>query len=61
MLNMVYQWELEKVKDWTVNDLKNRIWMAVDCGQPVPGCVSVETMRMELMRRGEEPVGYHNT
>lgn len=58
---MVYQWELEKVKDWTVNDLKNRIWMAVDCGQPVPGCVSVEAMRMELMRRGEEPVGYHNT
>lgn len=58
---MVYQWELENVKDWTVNDLKNRIWMAVDCGQPVPGCVSVEAMRMELMRRGEEPVGYHNT
>ena len=58
---MAYQWELERVKDWTVNDLKNRIWMAVDCGQPVPGCVSVEAMRMELMRRGEEPVGYHNT
>ncbi len=58
---MAYQWELETVKDWTVNDLKNRIWMAVDCGQPVPGCVSVEAMRMELMRRGEEPVGYHNT
>lgn len=60
-LKMAYQWELETVKDWTVNDLKNRIWMAVDCGQPVPGCVSVEAMRMELMRRGEEPVGYHNT
>lgn len=58
---MAYQWELETVKDWTVNDLKNRIWMAVDCGQPVPGCVSVEAMRMELTRRGEEPVGYHNT
>lgn len=58
---MAYQWELEKIKDWTVNDLKNQIWMAVDCGQPVPGCVSVEAMRMELMRRGEEPVGYHNT
>ena len=58
---MAYKWELEKIKDWTVNDLKNRIWMAVDCGQPVPGCVSVEAMRMELTRRGEEPVGYHNT
>lgn len=58
---MVYQWELEKVRDWTVNDLKNRIWMAIDCGQPALGCVSVEAMRMELMRRGEETVGYHNT
>ena len=58
---MVYQWELEKVKDWTVSQLKNRIHREVDCGQPAPGCVSVEEMRMELRRRGEEPVGYHNT
>lgn len=58
---MVYQWELEKVKDWSVSQLKNRIWAEVDCGQPAPGCVSVETMRMELRRKGEEPVGYHNT
>ena len=58
---MVYQWELEKVKDWTVSQLKNRIHREVDCGQPAPGCVSVEAMRMELRRRGEEPVGYHNT
>lgn len=58
---MVYQWELEIVRDWTVNELKNRIWGAIDCGQPVPGCVSVEAMRMELLRRGEKPVGYHNT
>lgn len=58
---MVYSWELDKVKDWTTNQIKNRIWGAVDCGQPVPGCVSVEALRMELVRRGEEPVGYHNT
>lgn len=58
---MVYQWELEKVRDWTVNELKNRIWSAIDCRQPAPGCVSVEAMRMELLRRGEKPVGYHNT
>lgn len=58
---MVYQWELEKVKSWTVNELKNRIWRAVDCGQPAAGSVSVDAMRMELLRRGEEPVGYHNT
>ena len=58
---MVYQWELEKVKDWSVSDLKNKIFLAVDCEQPVPGNVSVAAMRMELRRRGEEPVGYHNT
>ena len=58
---MVYQWELEKVKDWSVSQLKNRIHREVDFGQPAPGCVSVEAMRMELLRRGEEPVGYHNT
>ena len=44
---MVYQWELEKVKDWSVSQLKNRIHREVDCGQPAPGCVSVEAMRME--------------
>lgn len=58
---MVYVWELEHVKEWTVNEIKNCIWAAVDCGQPIPGCVSVEALRAELMRRGEEPVGYHNT
>lgn len=58
---MVYGWELEKVKDWTVREIKNRIHLAVDCGQPIPGCVSVEALRAELVRRGEEPTGYHNT
>lgn len=33
---MVYQWELEKVKDWSVSQLKNRIHREVDCGQPAP-------------------------
>lgn len=58
---MVYEWELEKVKDWTLNEIRNRIWAAVNCGQPVPGNVSVEALRMELVKRGEEPIGYHNT
>lgn len=57
----VYQWELEKIKDWTVNEIRNRIWMAVSTRQPVPGCVSVEALRAELIRRGEGPSGYHNT
>jgi hypothetical protein len=58
---MIYEWELEKVKDWTLNEIRNRIWAAVNCGQPVPGNVSVEALRMELVKRGEEPIGYHNT
>lgn len=58
---MVAQWEIEKVKDWSTDTIKNYIWMAVDNGQPVPGCVSVEALRMELKRRGEKPIGYHNT
>lgn len=58
---MVYTWELEKVKDWTTNKIKNCIWSAVDNGSAIPGCVSVEALRAELTRRGEEPVGYHNT
>lgn len=58
---MVYSWELEKVKDWTTNKIKNSIWAYASCVQPIPGCVSVEALRMELERRGEEPIGYHNT
>lgn len=57
----VYAWELEKISSWTTNEIKNRIWRAIDCGQPVPGCVSVDALRAELVRRGEEPIGYHNT
>ncbi|MDD3417505.1 MAG: hypothetical protein PHY47_26530 [Lachnospiraceae bacterium] len=55
----VYQWELNFIKDWSLNDLRNRIWMATQCGQPIPGCVSAEALRMELYIRGETPNGYH--
>lgn len=58
---MVYAWELETVKDWTTNEIKNRIWAYIDRKQPIPACVSVEALRMELKRRGEVPTGYHNT
>ena len=47
---MVYQWELEEIQNWTTNEIKNCIWAAADCGQPVPGCVSIEALRMELMK-----------
>lgn len=56
---VVYQWELDITRKWSIEELKNRIWMNVECGQPISGCVSVESLRVELLRRGEEPVGYH--
>jgi len=58
---MAYAWEMEKAREWTTEQIKNRIWGEVCCGQPVPGCVSVEALRLELVRRGEEPAGCHNT
>ena len=57
---MVYARKKKKVKDWTTNKIKNCIW-GESIGQSAPGCVSVEALRAELVRRGEEPVGYHNT
>ena len=58
---MIHNWELDIVKDWTIEEIKNRIWMSVDSGQPIPGCVTVEALRQELINRGEKPIGYHNT
>lgn len=58
---MVCQWEMDKVATWTTDEIKNRIWMNISQGQPIPGCVSSEALRSELIRRGEEPIGYHNT
>lgn len=54
------QWEMEKIAKWTTSEIKNRIWSAAN-GQPIPGSVSVEALRLELIRRGEEPRGYHNS
>lgn len=58
---MIYQWELDIVKGWSTDEIKNRIWAYVDTGQPIPACVSVEALRQELLSRGKEPIGYHNT
>lgn len=58
---MIYQWEIELIKHWTTNEIKNTIWAAISCGQPTPGQVSVEAMRHVLRERGEDGKGYHNT
>ena len=53
---MAYEWELIQLQNWSVNDLRNWIWMAVDSNQAIPGCVSVEALREELVRRGEKTI-----
>lgn len=58
---MVYNWELEKARKQDSNTLKNWIWEAVSSGQPIPGCMSVESLRTVLRERGESGEGYHET
>ena len=55
------KWEKEKIKNWSIREIKNSIFLNVDCGQPIRGCVSLEALREELLIRGEEAAGYHNT
>lgn len=54
-------WEIRMAERWTTNEIRNLIWAAVECDQPIPGCVSVEALRKVLKRRGLEPIGYHNS
>lgn len=58
---MIYPWEIELIRHWTTNEIKNRIWLNVNCNQPIPGQVSVDAMRAVLIERGEDGKGYHNT
>ena len=58
---VVENWELDMVYPLTTNEIKNRIWRYVSCGYPIPGCVSLLALRIELLNRSEDPTGYHNT
>lgn len=58
---MVYAWELEYLEKWSTREIKNQIWMAVSCHQPIQGSVSLDVLRAELVRRGDSPNGYHDT
>lgn len=53
--------EIEKARRESNTTLKNWIWAAVDCNQPIPGNVSIEACRYVLLERGEDGKGYHNT
>lgn len=55
------KWELDVVGSWSTSEIKNRIWSNVSTSQPIPGCISLLALRLELMNRGEDPHGYHNT
>lgn len=58
---MAYQWEIEKARTLTSAEIKNLIWAAVNNGQPIPGCMSVEALRFVLIERGKDGKGYHNS
>ena len=55
-----YDWELEEARKKSTDWLKNWIWLA-STGQPIPGCLSAESLREVLIERGEDGRGYHNT
>lgn len=57
---MAARWMIEKARKMTNGQLKNWIWMAKN-GEPIPGCLSVESLRIVLIERGEDGKGYHNT
>lgn len=58
---MIEQWMVEKASKEDSSTLKDWIWLSVSCNQPVPGNVSVESLRFVLRERGEAGCGYHNT
>lgn len=58
---MVEQWMIEQARKQDTNTLKNWIWIAESCGQPIPGCLQTESLRVVLRERGEDGKGYHNT
>lgn len=61
MTNETARWMIEKARQQDNNTLKNWIWLAVSAGQPIPGCLTVESLREVLIERGEDGKGYHNT
>lgn len=58
---MFHDWEIEKARKESNETLKNWIWAAITTGQPVPGCLSVDSLRAVLIERGENGRGFHNT
>ena len=54
-------YNFDKADKLSTEEIKNYIWFAVGCGQPIPGCLNLRCLRDALVRRREDPHGYHNT
>ena len=58
---MIYNWEMDRARKESTATLRDWIWAAVSAGQPIPGCLSVDSCRAALIERGEDGSGFHNT
>ena len=54
-------YDIDKALKLSPNEIKNYIWGRVNCGQPIPGCLSLACLRDALRRMGHKPFGYHDT
>ncbi len=54
---------IDMLMNLSTNSIRNMLWMAspTGCCQPVAGCLSIKSLRDELKRRGEIPIGYHHS
>lgn len=50
----------EKAKTLSTDTIKNYILASIENNQTIPWNMSVESLQLELLRRGEKPVEYHN-
>lgn len=51
----------DNLASMSTEHIKNMIWGRVSQGQPLPSGLTVDMLRDELVRRGVEPKGFHNT
>ena len=50
---------MSDLSKWSINDLKNAIWVLNNQNIPKGGDCNIEDYRKELIFRGEDGKGYH--
>ena len=50
----------EKAKTLSTDTIRSYILASIENNQTIPWNMSVESLQLELLRRGEKPVEYHN-